>query len=109
MIEWTEEFDKTKKTCNFAVLFPFGFLYNGLRKIRRGGVIINNIMVPISEINARAMFQVTEEQMAMFEKGVSKIRITTIPIAHERTFDNDRIGERIYKYYKGVKSKNKDF
>ena len=71
--------------------------------------LVNNVVMQSSGYIAMAMFMVTEEQMAMFENGVSKIRVTTIPIVHERTFKKDKIGAKIYQNYQKVKAKNQTF
>lgn len=76
---------------------------------KHGGIVVSNVIVPTTDFQAMAMFMVTEEQMAMFEKGVEKIRFTTVPIAHERTFKKDKIGGKIYQNYKEVKTKNESF
>lgn len=73
------------------------------------GVFISNVLFPIPEVQAVATFMVTEEQMAMFNYGVSKIRITMLPMNHERTFDNDKIGRKLYQNYQKVKQKNNEF
>ena len=76
---------------------------------KHGGVVVSNVIVPTTAYQSMALFIVTEEQIAMFENGVAKIRITTVPISHERTFKKDKIGAKIYQAYKKVKKQNENF
>lgn len=62
-----------------------------------GGVLINNVVVPISELNALAQFPVNAQDIPFFESGIAKIRLSTIPIVHEKTFMQDQIGSYLYK------------
>lgn len=72
---------------------------------QHGGMVVGNIVVPITELRATAQFPMTEEQVEMLQSGVAKVRISTIPLIHERIFRNDKIGKKLYLYFKkGAKS-----
>lgn len=58
------------------------------------GIISGNIVIPISVLNSMTQFEVTPEQFELIKKGISKIRISTVPIEHERTFNKDKIGKK---------------
>lgn len=74
-----------------------------------GAVVVSNVLVPYTEFKAMAMFRVTEEDMEMFKLGVESIRLTTLPITHDRTFKKDRIGLKLYQNYQTAKRKAKNF
>lgn len=74
-----------------------------------GAVVVSNVLVPYTELKAMAMFRVTEEDMEMFKLGVESIRLTTLPITHDRTFKKDRIGLKLYQNYQTAKRKAKNF
>ena len=73
------------------------------------GVLIGNVIVPITETKAMAQFKVTDAQMEMFKMGVEKIRLSTFPIVHERTFQNDKIGMSLFQKYQIAKQKAREF
>lgn len=73
------------------------------------GVISGNIMIPITEINSTAQFRISPEQFEFIKNGVAKVRLSTIPIEHERTFKKDKIGRKLYQFYQKAKSKADDF
>lgn len=73
------------------------------------GFISGNIVIPVTEINSTAQFRIHPEQFEFFRKGVAKIRLSTIPIEHERTFAKDKIGKKIYRLLLEQKNKNSDF
>lgn len=64
---------------------------------KTSGLLINNVVVPISELKATAQFYVGTDEIPFFKSGISKVRISTIPIIHEKTFTKDCIGEYLYK------------
>ena len=70
------------------------------------GVMSGNIMIPIAEISSTAQFIVTPIQLESLKVGVAKVRLSTIPITHERSFKKDKIGKKLYELY--LKEKNKD-
>ena len=73
------------------------------------GIVIGNMVLPISELQTTAQFQITESQIEMLNEGISKVRITAIPINHERTFKKDKVGKKLYKLYLKKKKEVEDF
>ena len=73
------------------------------------GVLVNNIVLPITELKAMAQFKIEKEQIPFFESGIQKVRITTIPLVHEKTFTNDVIGYWLYKKLGEALKANDDF
>lgn len=69
------------------------------------GMVIGSVVVPISELQAKAQFSITDDQIKLLNKGISKVRISTAPITHERTFSQDVIGKRLFKQFESVKKK----
>lgn len=65
-----------------------------------GGVLINNVIVPITELSAMAEFPIDEKDIDFFASGVSKVRLSTVPIVHEREFDSDVIGNYLFSSLK---------
>lgn len=74
-----------------------------------GGVMISNVFVPITEMKSMAMFKVTDQEIESFKLGVERIRLSTLPITHDRTFRNDKIGMELYHSYQKEKQKAKSF
>lgn len=74
-----------------------------------GGIVIGNVVCPVTEISSTAQFYVTPEQMEQIKEGVKKVRISTTPIVHEKTFSSDKIGKKLYKFYLKAKEKEDDF
>lgn len=65
-----------------------------------GGVLIYNVIVPITELSAMAEFFIDEKNIDFFASGVSKVRLSTVPIVHEREFDSDVIGNYLFSSLK---------
>lgn len=61
-----------------------------------GGIVINNVIVPYTETNTVARFKIENEQILFFYHGIQKIRLTTVPYIHEKTFKSDVIGFDLY-------------
>ena len=61
-----------------------------------GGVVMNNIVIPISEICAMAYFDVKPEDITFFESGIMKVMVSTLPIEHVRSFKKDKIGKYLH-------------
>ena len=76
---------------------------------KTGGIVSGNIVIPVTELITTAQFPITPEQMEILSKGVAKIRITAIPMNHERTFNKDKIGKKLYKYLKELTVNKDDF
>lgn len=74
-----------------------------------GAVMVGNIFVPYSKEKSMAMFKVSEQQMEMFKLGVERIRLSTLPTTHDRTFNSDKIGLPLYQNYQIEKRKALDF
>lgn len=73
------------------------------------GVITAGIIIPVTEITSTAQFEVSPSQFELLNKGISKIRLSTIPVEHERTFNKDKIGKKLYQFFLKQKKKEEDF
>lgn len=73
------------------------------------GLISGNIVIPVTEISSTAQFRVTPQQLEILNKGVAKIRLSMTPMNHERTFQKDKIGKKLYQFYLKEKKKDEDF
>ena len=63
---------------------------------KTSGVLIGSMVLPVSELNAIAQFPVAPEEIEFFKSGIAKVRLSTVPIVHEKTFSNDKIGRYLY-------------
>ena len=59
------------------------------------GLMVGNMMLPVTEINSTAQFKISPEQFEIIKNGIAKVRLSTIPIEHERTFKKDKIGKKL--------------
>ena len=73
------------------------------------GVMVGNMMLPVTEINSTAQFRISQEQFELIRNGIAKVRLSTIPIEHERTFRKDKIGKKLYQFYLRARNKEDDF
>ena len=73
------------------------------------GIVSGNIVLPVTEISSTAQFKISPQQFEMLKNGVAKIRLSTIPIEHERTFAKDKIGKKLYQFFLKQKNKDNDF
>lgn len=73
------------------------------------GIVSGNIVLPVTEISSTAQFNISPQQFELLKKGVAKIRLSTIPIEHERTFAKDKIGKKLYQFFLKQKNKDNDF
>jgi len=73
------------------------------------GIVSGNMIIPINSINSTAQFHITPEQFELLKKGISKVRLSTIPINHERSFKKDKIGKKLYQFFLKEQSKNNVF
>lgn len=73
------------------------------------GIVSGNIVLPVTEISSTAQFKISPQQFELLKKGVAKIRLSTIPIEHERTFAKDKIGKKLYQFFLKQKKKDNDF
>ena len=56
------------------------------------GVIVSNVVIPVTEISAMASFPISRDQIQFLRSGIQKVRLSTVPIVHEKTFSSDVIG-----------------
>lgn len=61
-----------------------------------GGVLINNVVVPITELKALAEFPIDKKDIGFFASGIAKVRLSTVPIVHEKEFSSDVIGNYLF-------------
>lgn len=73
------------------------------------GIVSGNIVIPVTEINSTAQFWITPEQFEILNEGVAKIRLSMTPMNHERTFNKDKIGKKLYKFFLQEKEKDDNF
>lgn len=73
------------------------------------GIIISNIVIPVTEISSTAQFRITPQQFEILNEGVAKIRLSMTPMNHERTFKKDKIGKKLYQFYQKEKLKDENF
>ena len=69
-------------------------------------VDVGDFSVPMRMVNTMAQFKVTREQFELLREGVAKVRLSTLPIEHERTFKKDKLGKKLYNFY--LHQMNKD-
>ena len=60
------------------------------------GVLIGSMVLPVSELNALAQFPVALGDIDFFKSGIAKVRLSTVPLVHEKTFSKDVIGRSLY-------------
>ncbi len=70
--------------------------YNLQSRSETSGVFVRNVVVPITELNAMAEFPVDAKDIGFFASGIAKVRLSTVPIMHERVFSKDAIGKYLY-------------
>ena len=73
------------------------------------GVLVGNMMLPVTEVNSTAQFRISPNQFELIRNGIAKVRLSTIPIEHERIFKKDKIGKKLYKFYQNIRSKSDFF
>ena len=61
------------------------------------GILIGSMVLPVSELRAMAQFPVDSTDIDFFKSGIAKVRLSTVPIVHEKTFGKDIIGGYLYK------------
>ena len=76
---------------------------------KTAGVVCGYAVVPETELISTAQFAITPEELEMLNHGVAKVRLTMIPMDHERTFAKDKIGKKLYQFYLKAKAKDDDF
>lgn len=73
------------------------------------GIISGNVVIPVTEISSTAQFRITPQQFEFLNEGVAKIRLSMIPMNHERAFKKDKIGKKLYQFYQKEKQKDENF
>ena len=73
------------------------------------GIVSGNMVIPIQGFITTAQFPITEEQIDQLGQGIIKVRISLIPINHERTFKKDKIGKKLFNAFYESKINNDDF
>lgn len=95
------------KNFEGEVVKLYGSLINN--NSESAGIVSGNIIIPVTEISSTAQFKISPQQFELFKKGISKIRLSTIPIEHERTFTKDKIGKKLYQFFLKQRDKDNDF
>ena len=73
------------------------------------GAVVPGGSLVVSELSTMARFPVSEKDIPFFEPGIMKVRISTVPIVHEREFYQDKFGGWLYKELLKVKKQEEDF
>lgn len=76
---------------------------------KSAGVLVGNIMVPVTDIVTSAQFCISQSDLEKFQDGISKVRISLAPMNHEREFSKDKIGKKLYMAYLKVANQTDDF
>ena len=63
------------------------------------GRVEENVIQPETYVYSTAQFRITPEQFELIKNGIAKVRLSTIPVEHERTFRKDKIGRKLYQFY----------
>lgn len=95
------------RSFNDEVITLSGVLISNERET--AGFIYGSILIPITENSSTAQFKITPQQFEVLKNGVSKIRLSKTPMNHERTFEKDKIGGKLYKFYLKAKAQEDDF
>ena len=59
-------------------------------------VLIGNFIVPISSTKSVAQFKIDKSQIEALKGGIQKVRLSTVPFVHRKTFNRDKLGKRLY-------------
>ena len=65
--------------------------------------------ISMTTYTATANFYLTKEQLNKLKDGIVKVRINTVPYAHEREFKKDKIGRELYRIFREAKWEQEDF
>ncbi len=93
------------KTFDGDVIKLYGGL-NSTSSTTAGGHVTGNVVTTSTEICSMAQFETSPEQFELIKNGIAKVRLSTIPIEHERAFSKDKIGKKLYQFY--LKQRDKD-
>ena len=95
------------RTVNGEVLKFNGELFDS--GTETAGIISGNMVLPVTSIMSTAQFEVSPEQFELLKEGIVKIRLSTIPIEHEREFKKDKIGKKLYEFFTIARNKEDSF
>jgi hypothetical protein len=62
-------------------------------------VIMDNVIIPDTNIRSIAQFWITPDQLELLQHGIAKIRLTMTPSNHEKQFKKDKLGKALYHCY----------
>ena len=65
--------------------------------------------ITLTRIHSSAQFEISEAELKLLNKGVAKVKLSTTPIEHKRTFKKDKIGKKLYKFYLQQKKDDEEF
>lgn len=82
---------------------------NSQSRSETAGVLVNNMVLPVNELNAMAEFPVAEKDIDFFASGISKVRLSTIPLVHEKEFSRDIIGTYLFKSLSAANTSEESF
>lgn len=106
-MRFLDESSMMVRTANGEVLEFDGNLIDNTTE--SAGIISGNIVLPVTGVISMAQFEVTPEQFELLKVGIVKVRLSTVPIEHERSFKKDKIGRALYGLYIKAKNKGEDF
>lgn len=73
------------------------------------GILIGYMVLPVSELKAMAKFPVDPADIDFFKSGIAKVRLSTVPIVHEKSFSSDKIGKYLYSGLLRAESSERSF
>jgi len=80
---------------------------------KKSGIVFGvgdiGFIAPVTSLQTMALFPISAEQIEKLPKGVAKVRLSTIPIMHERYFKKDKIGNNLYLNFKELYETKTDF
>ncbi len=95
------------KTTNDTVLEYNGTLVNNVSQT--GLIPAGYIVVPYTSLVSTAMFPVPSADFQLIKTGIKKIRLSTVPIQTEKTFGQDVLGHKLYKFYNKLPKTHTEF
>lgn len=78
-------------------------------KSNNGGVIVGKQVISSSSTDILAQFPIDESEIDKLNDGISKIRISLIPVPHEKEFKKDKIGKKLYKMFRKLAERDDSF
>ncbi|MBP5395958.1 MAG: hypothetical protein J6Y34_03070 [Bacteroidales bacterium] len=106
-LQFLEESTMLVRTFNDDVISLKGKLIENDNQT--AGLLYGNVFVPITELKSTSQFKINPEQFELLKCGIAKIRLSTIPIEHEKNFKKDVIGNKLYQLYLNVLRREYDF